>query len=287
MRGGQWQAFHLIEGLRERGEQCALLARRRGLLFEKASASGFRVEPVGLASLRRWKGWGDVIHTHDGRGHALAALSGLRPLVVSRRVAFPIRRGPGSKWKYARAGLFLAVSGFVRDRMLAAGIPDSKIRVVHDGVPERSVVEGGSQVVAPASEDPQKGSALLQQAARLARVDITFSPELERDLARAALFVYITRQEGLGSALLLAMAAGVPVIASRVGGIPEAVEHEVTGLLTENEPESIAASIRRLLDHPALAATLARRGRERARREFGLPRMVEATLSAYREVAKP
>ena len=46
------------------------------------------------------------------------------------------------------------------------------------------------------------------------------------------MFVYITESEGLGSAVLLAMAAGTPVIASRVGGLPEAIEDGVNGLLT-------------------------------------------------------
>ena len=61
-----------------------------------------------------------------------------------------------------------------------------------------------------------------------------------------ALFLYITHSEGLGSAVLLAMAAGVPVIASNVGGLPEIVEHERTGLLTENTAQAIANAIRRL-----------------------------------------
>ena len=59
------------------------------------------------------------------------------------------------------------------------------------------------------------------------------SQHLEADLRDAAMLVYLTASEGLGSGALLAMSAGVPVIASRVGGLPEIVRHRETGLLVE------------------------------------------------------
>ncbi len=60
------------------------------------------------------------------------------------------------------------------------------------------------------------------------------------------MFVYITRSEGLGSAILLAMSAGVPVVASNIGGIPEIVVDGESGLLVENDAAQIAAAILRL-----------------------------------------
>jgi glycosyltransferase involved in cell wall biosynthesis len=97
---------------------------------------------------------------------------------------------------------------------------------------------------------------LALQAVKLAGFDARASRDLERDLAHAGLFVYITQSEGLGSAVLLAMAAGVPVITSNVGGLPEIVEHESTGLLTANTPDAIAGSVRRLMQDRALAQSL-------------------------------
>jgi len=88
--------------------------------------------------------------------------------------------------------------------------------------------------------------------------------------------------EGLGSAALAALAAGVPVIASHVGGLPEAIEHGKTGFLVDDG--DFATPVRRLLDDPALAQEMSRAGRERAEKEFSVNVMVEKTQQAYREV---
>jgi glycosyltransferase involved in cell wall biosynthesis len=97
-------------------------------------------------------------------------------------------------------------------------------------------------------------------------------------------FVYRSEMEGLGSAALAAMAAGVPVVASNVGGLPEAVEHERTGLLVSDG--DFATPIRRLLDHPDEATEMGRRGRERVEKNFTIDLMVEKTLAAYKEVLR-
>ncbi len=80
-------------------------------------------------------------------------------------------------------------------------------------------------------------------------------------LAACDLFVLPSRREGLGVAALEAMAAGKPVIASRVGGLGEAVVHEGTGLLVEPEDApALAEAIARLLDDAALRARLGAAG---------------------------
>jgi glycosyltransferase involved in cell wall biosynthesis len=104
-------------------------------------------------------------------------------------------------------------------------------------------------------------------------------------LKHARLFLYITRSEGLGSAVLLAMAAGVPVIASGVGGLPEIVQHERTGLLTENTPQAIAGAVRRLTEDRALARALAAQARAVVEQEFSVDRMVAGTIGVYEALA--
>ncbi len=111
---------------------------------------------------------------------------------------------------------------------------------------------------------------------------LTLSSDLERDLARAALFVYITHSEGLGSAALLAMSAGVPVIASAVGGLREIVRDRENGLLVENTAEAIAAAIGELLAAPDFARRLGRAGRATVAQRFTVERMAQGTLGAYR-----
>ncbi len=280
MRGGQWQALRLMEGLAAAGVESTLLARAGGPLFEAARQRGWRVEPAGLARASVLAGRHDLIHAHDARGHTLGAIVGSRRLVVSRRVAFPV----GSRWKYGRARRYLAVSEFVKSLLVAGGVPEEKIAVVYDGVPLLDPARG-SNVVAPANaDDPRKGALLAVEAAKLAGVELRLSADLERDFRDAAVFVYVTHSEGLGSGALLAMSAGVPVVASNVGGLPEVIRHGENGLLVENTPQSIAAAIRKLLDDPAFARRMGDAARRTVTERFTVDHMVRRTMEVYRQV---
>jgi len=222
----------------------------------------------------------DVVHAHDARTHTMAALLGAAPLVVSRRVAFPIR----SRWKYRRATRYAAVSDFVKRVMNEGGVPESEISVIYDGVPLREPVREGNRVVAPATDDPLKATDVARQAARHAGIDLEFAADLESGLEGAGLFLYLTRSEGLGSAVLVAMSAGIPVIASNIGGLPEIIHHGQNGWLTENAVEPVTAAIQTLLADRALARRLADCGRQTVAQSFSVEHMVESTISLYRQV---
>ncbi len=280
MRGGQWQVLRLMEGLRGHGVDGTLLARKGSPLWDKARAADLDVRPLGKWRLWRLSRQADLVHAHDARTHTWAALCGGAPLVVSRRVGFPIKTG----WKYKRAARYAAVSQFVKGVLMEGGVAGEKISVVYDGVPIGEVGAGGEAIVAPASEDPLKGAMLALEATRRAGVDLLLSRDLEGDLAVAGLFVYLTESEGLGSGILMAMAAGVPVIASKVGGIPEIVRHGENGWLTENEPGQIATAIRELLADRRLACKLGAAGRQTVRERFSLDQMIHHTIEIYRQV---
>jgi hypothetical protein len=280
MRGGQWQALRLMEGLAAAGVESTLLARHGAPLFEAARERGWRVEPLSLVRAMLLARRHDLVHAHDARGHTFGAIAGSGRLVVARRVAFPVR----SRWKYRRARRYLAVSEFVKSVLVAGGVPREKIGVVYDGAP-LLVRARGSSVVAPANaDDPRKGAALAVEAARLAGVELKLSTDLERDLHHAAVLVYITHSEGLGSGALLAMSAGVPVVASNVGGLPEIIRHGENGLLVDNAPESIAAALRQLLDNPAFAQRIGDAARRTVRENFTVEHMVRRTMEVYRQV---
>ena len=103
-------------------------------------------------------------------------------------------------------------------------------------------------------------------------------------LPQADVFCLSSKTEGLGTSVLDAMAAGVPVAATAAGGIPEMIEHEVTGLLAPvGDASALAAAIDRLLDDPALARRLAAAARARVR-AFDVRRTVEATEAVYLEL---
>jgi hypothetical protein len=289
MRGGQWQTLYLARGLRESGESVRLLAE--GGLLATARAEGFDAAPFGAAALWRWSRWADIAHAQDARSHTAAALLRTGPLVVSRRVGFPIGPGAASRWKYRRAARYIAISRYVARMLAAGGVEPERIVVVPDGVPEpeeRLLAwnERPVQFLAIRTNDPMKGDDLLRNAAALSGIDVTWSTRIARDLPKARVFVYISRSEGLGSAALLGMANGTAVLASRVGGLEEAVEHEKTGLLVENRPDAIAAAMSRLVNDPVLACSLAASGRERAQREFSVTKMVRGTAEVYRSVPR-
>ncbi len=280
MRGGQWQVLRLIEGLSAAGVESTLLAREKAPLFIAARKGGWRVEPLGLTRAVMLARRHDLLHAHDARSHTLGAIVRGAPLLVSRRVTFPV----GSRWKYGRASRYLAVSEFVKSVLIAGGVPEEKISVVYDGVP---VLEAnpGKAVMAPANAgDPQKGAPLAMEAARLAGVTLELSADLERDLLHAAAMVYVTHSEGLGSGVLLAMSAGVPVVASKVGGLPEIIRHRENGMLVNNVAEEIAAAIRELLDDPAHARRIGLAGRRTVIERFTVDHMVRRTMEVYRQV---
>jgi hypothetical protein len=313
LRGGQHQLLLLVAGLAAGGHQQILLAReptRRflaggGPLAEHAPLAGHGSAPGRVSGdeptlLKLWRAARtvDLVHAHSGRGHALAACAAAgRPLIVSRRVAFPIRQNLLSRRNYARADHYIAISDHVRRQLIAGGVPDSKISVVYDGVAlagNAPASEGGApaseahlperHVLAPRIDDPLKGAALLRSGCEQAGVELRFSENLPRDLPGAAAFVYLSENEGLGSAILLAMARRIPVVASRVGGIPELVEHEVSGLLVENRAGDVAAAVRRMLADGALARRCAEAAYQRVLERFRDDIMVRQTEQIYRAV---
>ena len=283
MRGGQFQALRLAQGQSQAGSKVVLLSRDHSPCLQMARALGLDARPLTPATVRRLSRQVDLVHAHDARSHTIAALLSIAPLIVSRRVSFPIGGGI-SRLKYARPRHFIAVSNHVQGILIAAGVSPEKISVVYDGVPLLTPSTLSERIVAPASSDPQKGTALALEAARLAGASLHLSTDLERDLADAGLFVYITRSEGLGSGVLLAMSAGVPVVASRVGGIPEIVEDEKSGLLVENSPQAIAQAILRLREDRSFARLLGARGRQSVEERFSIPAMVAATTRVYERV---
>ncbi len=93
--------------------------------------------------------------------------------------------------------------------------------------------------------------------------------------------------EGFGLVLLEAMAAGRPIVASRVATIPEVVVDGLTGLLVPpGDPLALAEALAELANQPELAARLGQAGRERVRRQFSLEKMVGDTELLYRELVE-
>ena len=370
-RGGQQQVLWLMEALRARGCEQLLLAPADSPLCARVRSKERKDLPVAeltlpamslanLQAVRKHRAEFDVVHAHDSHAHSLAALAAIGssapppPLVVSRRVAFPI--GTLGFFKYESADAYIAVSDFVRRRLLEARVPDRKIRVIFDGVPPpgaepstsssissvetraefrarhgadgRTILLGTLTSLAPeklleaeldllaelpasvhfwmaipsteraenseATEKTERTASALREYARSRGLNVGMEDRfhifpLGEDagpfLSALDIFIYLSKLEGLGSAILLAMAHRLPVIANDVGGIPEIVHHQETGLLSDSVPGSeLTHAARQLIESPELRLRLGAAAREFVLAHATCDRMAAQTVAVYEEL---
>jgi glycosyltransferase involved in cell wall biosynthesis len=114
---------------------------------------------------------------------------------------------------------------------------------------------------------------------------IGFESDVPAFLHTLDVFALASRSEGFGQVLIEAMAAGKPVVASRIAPLSEIVVDGDTGLLVEPEnPKALAEAIVWLLTHPTAAQHMGRRGQERVRHQFSAAQMAAKTLALYQQV---
>jgi glycosyltransferase involved in cell wall biosynthesis len=136
-------------------------------------------------------------------------------------------------------------------------------------------------------------SALKQLATELGISDRIDLPGWVEDphlyLSKFDIFAMPSRSEGFPLAVIEAMLAGLPVVATRVGSIPEAVTDGETGLLVDkNDVDGLATALRRLRDHPELRMRFGKQGREVAQRNFTVEKMVKRYEDLWQQlIAKP
>jgi sugar transferase (PEP-CTERM/EpsH1 system associated) len=159
----------------------------------------------------------------------------------------------------------LLIRAFAR---LARKRPEARLLLVGDG-PLRSQLESLAAEIVPDRRVHFAG----------------YQPQPERYLQIIDVFALTSRSEGMPLAVLEAWAAGVPVVASCVGGVPELVHEARTGLLFPSGDElSLATAIERLIDDQVLASQLIGAARARVENEFSLSHMAETYDSHYREL---
>lgn len=142
--------------------------------------------------------------------------------------------------------------------------------------------------IAVVGDGPLRGE-LERLAERLgieARVHfVGHRPNAAEMMSEFDVFVHPSRWEGFGLVFLEAMAAGVPVVATRVSAIPEIVEHGRTGLLVPvDDAAALADAVSRLLADREWARAMGQAGRERVLREFTVEAMVRRTCETYDEL---
>ncbi len=281
------------------GEEAALLPRLR------------RTHPFGLVVSPRYSSYPAAL-----RGASTARLSAARLALTEPKY---LQLGAALRG----ADLYAPPSRFAGRLLLQHfDLPEDRLRPVHNGIPEeflgyqhpldrldgplvffgRFAQDKGADVLvdalallgdeAPTVQFIGRGDAeagLRAQAWALGLGDrVVFLPWMEHDalgraLADASLAVLPSRHEAFGLSVVSALAVGVPVVSTRVGGIPEIVEDGRSGLLVPpDDPAALAAAIRRLRRDPAEARRLGRAGRERARTHFTWSGAAERFEALYR-----
>lgn len=217
----------------------------------------------------------------------------------------------------------IAVSFDVKRKLINYGkVKPEKITVIHNGtdVGEFLPSEGGKGILVGtiATLRPVKGHRYLLYAAALVlkkvpdvkfliigqgplrnsleelagKLNIAknvifmgYQKDITEILARLTLFVLPSIREPLGICLLEAMAAGLPVVATNVGGIPEVVKEKETGLLVPpKDPEALAQVILTLLEDKEKAKNMGIAGRKRVEQKFTIGTMIRKTEQVYQDL---
>jgi glycosyltransferase involved in cell wall biosynthesis len=152
---------------------------------------------------------------------------------------------------------------------LRSELPQLRLLILGDG-PLRPRIE---QLAAPLGEAVVMAGHQEDVMAALDAVDVLLHPSFH---------------EAFPTALLEAMAASVPVVATRVGGIPEIVEEETSGLLVDAppQPDAVAAALRRLAADESLRRQMGRAGRERFQRDFTAAVWAQRTRALYDDLLR-
>jgi glycosyltransferase involved in cell wall biosynthesis len=274
------------------------------------------VDPRLAARVRRATRGADLVHTHLVHADAYGAL-GARVLVSTKHNDDPFRAGAFRYVERAlarRTSKIIAITqALARFQVERVGLPPEKVEVIHYGLDELPAAWGANPpddvpqdaplVLAVCRLEPQKGIDVAIRAVReipnahlvvlgegpqrreleqladdrvhlLGRV-----PDVAAWLRRADVLVHPVRWEGFGLAMLEAMLASLPVVATRVSSIPEIVVDGETGLLVPpDDPPALASALMHVLED---ARDYGERGRERAREKFSVARMTERTLAVY------
>jgi glycosyltransferase involved in cell wall biosynthesis len=154
------------------------------------------------------------------------------------------------------------------------------VHLAHDGIKPVLLIAGHGD--ARPWIQLAKRLDVVSQCRFLGHVDGASMPQL---YLKASIFVLPSFMESCPFGMLEAMAAGRPVVASLVGGIPEVITSGEHGfLVTAGDAEGLAAAIRQLLEDDSLRTRLGNNGQRRVKRRFSAKRMAEKTLDAYEAI---
>jgi glycosyltransferase involved in cell wall biosynthesis len=274
------------------------------------------VDPSLALRVRRAVRDADLVHTHLVHADVYGAFAG-QPLVSTKHNDDPFRTGAFrfvERMLARRAARVIAIThSLARFQVEQVGLPKDKVEVIHYGLdhlpgawgtnPPDPVPQAVRVLLCVCRLEPQKGVDVAIRAMQRvpdahlvilgegpARAELKELggrrvhllgrvPDVAAWLRRADVLVHPARWEGFGLALLEAMLASLPVVATRVSSIPEIVVDGETGILVPpDDPAALAAAVNGVLADPA---GYGRRGKARAQQKFSVAEMADRTLAVY------
>jgi glycosyltransferase involved in cell wall biosynthesis len=278
------------------------------------------VDPLLAARVARAARRADLVHTHLVHADVYGALGARRLVSTKHNDdpfrAGPFRFVERALAR--RAAKIIAITrALARFQIDRVGLPAAKLEVIHYGLddiprawgtnPPDPVPPDARVLLCICRLEPQKGvdtaitslpqipgthlvvlgegpqRAELESLARTLDVPVYLPgrvPDVAAWLRRADALVHPVRWEGFGLAVLEAMLASLPVVATRVSSMPELVADGETGqLVPPNDPLALARAVEQVLTESERYGAA---GRERARTEFSVARMADRTLAVYR-----
>lgn len=348
-RGGEQQAIYLYEELEKLGVYQIILCAKGSATEKYCENHGLRfrsckkrlnIDPLFARFIRRVcrEETIDIVHPHDSGAHTLCVMaadlfSNPCPLVLHRRVDFPISSSWFSRYKYNHRAIkrIICVSEAVKEILQKDLRNKSLIRVVYDGIdvdafntPKGNILREEFHLD-PVLPVVANIAALTQQKDYFTFIDTVVL--LENEKIRAAYFafgdgaqrekleayalekglkdkirfvgfrtdiraiigeidvlLFSSETEGLGTSILDCFAAGVAVVSTDAGGIPEIMIHQKTGWMGKvKDPGSLAEGVKIALTHPEIRQQWIAEGKKRVQL-FKRSITAKNTLDIYQEI---
>lgn len=350
-RGGEQQVYNLVNQQKKLGLHPIVWAPAQSPLLERLQLEGFPAVgfnhrmsinlPLAL-KLRKFAKQNNpaILHLHDSHAHTngLLATLGLRqppPIVLHRRVPFPVGKTRLSRWKYNHPNIkrIIGISQKVIDALKPTLKRHDQIRKVYSGINPNQLQKPASNAfrqnikahpddiliahigaLAPEKDFPTfllaakkiqeqaphrdrikflvigKGPERdkLEQKARqlgLSNVHFTgFVDNMAEVYHALDLLLFCPKEEGLGTTVIEAMMAGLPVVATRTGGIPELIRHEREGWLSAiGDSEELAGYALHALENDDIREQMVKAAKDRSRL-FTAETMAKKILDVYRKI---
>ncbi|PID92837.1 MAG: hypothetical protein CSA95_09425 [Bacteroidetes bacterium] len=351
-RGGEQQVAYLIEELEKSGVDQILITpygsrlsayckSRNITIYHFKRCSALNVQMALLLRKLCKRVQEPILHAHDANAHTAAFLSHLffgnrAPLLISRRVDFPIHRSLFSRLKYnhKRIKRIICVSEKIKEIMVPALKDPSVLQVIYSGIdlnrfddchnrnllrkefkiPADHTLVANVAAIVPhkdyytfvdtaahvlkvhpkttfliigEGEEREQITAYIHEKGLQKSVLLTgFRHDITQILPEIEVFLITSQTEGLGTAILDAFACGIPVVATRAGGIPEIVNDQRTGLLAEvKDANALAEKVLRFIHDRELKAQIVARAKEEIR-NFTRQQTARITMETYEEITK-